>query len=48
MNKAEILLIIGSIKSLIAIVEAFKPDLAHNKVVIELQNAITALETLGV
>lgn len=47
MNTAEIALVIGALKSLISLIEAFKPSLATNKVVIEIQSAITALEAMG-
>jgi hypothetical protein len=47
MNKAEIDIVIGILKSIITLVEVVDPQAAQNKVVIEVQNVINTLQALG-
>ncbi len=48
MNKTEIDIIIMSLNSVISLVTALDPALAQNKVVQDIQAAITALQALGI
>lgn len=47
MNKVEIDILIGVLKSLISLAETLDPNVAQNKFIIEVNNAIAALQALG-
>lgn len=46
-NKIEIDMVIAMINSLIVLIETYNPSLGKNPVIAELQNAISALQALG-
>lgn len=48
MNPVEIEMVVGLLKSVIALVEAVDPDAAKNKVVIDITAAIDTLQKLGI
>jgi hypothetical protein len=48
MNKAEIDIIIMSLNSIISLLTTLDPALAQNKVVADLQAAISTLQALGI
>lgn len=47
MNKVEIDIMIGVLKSLIKLAETLEPNLAQNKFIQEINTAIAALQALG-
>lgn len=48
MNKVEVDMLIGILKSILLVVETVDPKAAENKVVIEINNVITTLQALGI
>lgn len=46
-NKQEIDVAIGILKSIISLIESIDPDFAKNPVVIQIENAIKVIQSLG-
>jgi hypothetical protein len=46
-SKAEVDLLIGVLNSILAMLEGIDPNLAQNKIVMDIQSAIKSLQAIG-